>query len=165
MNITLSDATASDAPALAALRTAVAAHLTHDFGRGHWSSAVTETGVLHSLRHSRVFVAREAARIIGTLQLAVKKPWAIDPSYFKNCHRPLYLLGMAVDPSLQRRGLGRAMLEHVRRIARAWPADAVRLDAYDATAGAGLFYAKCGFQEVGRAIYRQVPLIYYELML
>jgi GNAT superfamily N-acetyltransferase len=72
---------------------------------------------------------------------------------------------MAVEPSLQRRGLGRAMLDDVRRIVRAWPADAVRLDAYDTLAGAGPFYAKCGFHEVHRATRRQIPFIYYELLL
>ena len=43
--------------------------------------------------------------------------------------------------------------------------DAIRLDAYDAAAGAGDFYAKNGFREVGRTKYRNAPLIYYELLL
>jgi hypothetical protein len=50
-------------------------------------------------------------------------------------------------------------------VARAWPSQAIRLDAYDADAGAGGFYAKCGFREVGRVTYRTVPLIYFELLL
>jgi hypothetical protein len=48
---------------------------------------------------------------------------------------------------------------------RAAGGDAVRLDAYDAVAGAGPFYEKCGFREVGRATYRITPLVYYELTL
>jgi hypothetical protein len=51
------------------------------------------------------------------------------------------------------------------KIVRNKAADAVRLDAYDAPAGAGGFYEKCGFLEVGRVIYRETPLIYYELLL
>jgi hypothetical protein len=43
--------------------------------------------------------------------------------------------------------------------------DAIRLDAYDAEAGAGPFYAKCGFEERGRVVYKGDPLIYYELLL
>jgi len=39
------------------------------------------------------------------------------------------------------------------------------LDAYDAQAGAGEFYRKCGFEEVGRVIYRGTPLIYFQLLL
>jgi hypothetical protein len=44
-------------------------------------------------------------------------------------------------------------------------ADAIRLDAYDGAVGAGAFYAKYGFKEVGRVVYRGTPLIYFELLL
>ena len=46
-----------------------------------------------------------------------------------------------------------------------WPSEAIRLDAFDAEAGAGGFYARCGFTEVGRVTYRKAPLMYYELLL
>ena len=72
---------------------------------------------------------------------------------------------MAVAPDRQGGGVGRALLAEAARVAAEWPADAVRLDAFDAVAGAGPFYAKCGFTEVGRASYRAVPLIYYELLI
>jgi hypothetical protein len=51
------------------------------------------------------------------------------------------------------------------RQARARPANAIRLDAFDAEAGAEGFYAKCGFLEVGRVTYRKAPLISFELVL
>jgi GNAT superfamily N-acetyltransferase len=72
---------------------------------------------------------------------------------------------MAVTPAKQRQGIGWRCMEEAKRIARAWPADAIRLDAYDAEAGAGPFYARCGCTEVGRVTYRNTPLIYYELRL
>ena len=72
---------------------------------------------------------------------------------------------MAVDPAVQRRGIGRQLLEAAASVARAWPADAIRLDTYDADAGAGPFYVKCGYREVGRASYRGTPHIYFELLL
>lgn len=50
-------------------------------------------------------------------------------------------------------------------MARAWPADGIRLDAYDAETGAGRCYAACGFEERGRVVYRANPLAYYELLL
>jgi GNAT superfamily N-acetyltransferase len=107
-------------------------------------------------------VARDDDRIVATLRLATKKPWAIDTAYFELVRRPLYLLDMAVEPSHQRRRLGSVLVEEAKKIARAWPADAIRLDAYDSPAGAGPFYQKCAFREVGRVRYREVPLIYYE---
>ena len=117
------------------------------------------------MRTGRVFVARQGAEIIGTLRLTTKKPWAIDTSYFSPCRKPLYLVAMAVTPAKQRQGIGSHCLEHAKRAAESWPADAIRLDAYDADAGAGRFYANNGFTEVGRTSYRNTPLIYYELLL
>ena len=58
---------------------------------------------------------------------------------------------MAVDPSRQGTGVGRRCIAEAVTICRAWPADSLCLDAYDADAGAGEFYRKCGFTEVGRA--------------
>jgi len=165
MDFTLQPATADDAAAIAELRTAVAEHLTRQYGRGHWSSTVSEKGVLYALRTSRVFVARDGNEILATLRLATKKPWAIDTSYFTTCRKPLYLHDMAVMPAMQRRGIGRRCLEEAKRLAKEWPADTIRLDAYDAEAGAGPFYARCGYTEVGRVSYRNTPLIYYELVL
>ncbi len=156
---------ADDAAVLAAIHTAVAEHLTREHGCGPWSTKTSEKGVLYAMRTSQVYVARQGPEIVATLRLATKKPWAIDTRYFANCSRPLYLLAMAVTPAKQRQGIGRRCLEEVERIAKAWPADAIRLDAYDADAGAGSFYARCGFTEVGRAAYRDAPLIYFERLL
>ena len=157
--------TADEAVTLAALHTAVAEELTRLYGRGAWSTKTSERGVLHAMRTSRVFVAREGAR--DCRHSATGDQEALGDRYplFFALHRPLYLVGMAVTPTRQRQGLGRKCLEEATRIARGWPADAVRLDAFDADAGAGGFYAKCGWSEVGRTSYRNTPLIYYEFLL
>jgi ribosomal protein S18 acetylase RimI-like enzyme len=165
MRITVRQATETEAPAIARLHTVVALSLTREFGIGHWSAGVSERGVLYAMRASNVYIVSHQTEVVATFQLATKKPWAIDTSYFTQSARPLYLTAMAVEPTSQRRGIGRAMLEQARGIARVWPGDAIRLDAYDSAAGAGGFYAKCGFTEVGRATYRGTPLIYYELIL
>ena len=165
MRLSFQPGVTDDAAELAALHTAVVDHLPSVHGRGPWSSKTSEKGVLYAMRNSRVFVAREGTEIVATLRLATKKPWAIDTSYFTACRKPLYLLAMAVTPARQRQGIGRQCMEEVKRIANAWPADAIRLDSYDADAGAGPFYARCGCTEVGRVTYRNAPLIYYELLL
>ena len=163
--VRLQPAVARDAPKLAALHTAVAEQLTNKHGRGPWSSKTSEVRVLHALRTKRVLVVRDGAEVVGTFGLTTKKPWSIDIRYFSDCQRPLYLLAMAIHPAKQRQGIGRRCLELAQEIATAWPADAIRLDAFDAGAGAGAFYATCGWTEVGRVLYRRVPLIYYELLL
>jgi GNAT superfamily N-acetyltransferase len=164
MDFSFQLATLDDAAPLVTLRSSVTDHLTKQYGRGPWSSKTSERGVLYAMRTSRVFVAREGPEVVGTFILATKKPWAIDIDYFTTCDRPLYLLAMAVTPAKQRQGVGRRCLEEAKRIAWEWPADAIRLDAYDAPCGAGDFYVCCGWSEVGRVVYRTTPLIYYELV-
>jgi GNAT superfamily N-acetyltransferase len=165
MKLSFSIATPADAPALAALHTSVAEDLTQRYGHSFWSTKTSEKGALLGIRRSRVIVARNGKTIVGTLSLPTKKPWAIDVSYFTQVEKPLYLIGMAVIPAMQRQGIGRRMLKEAVKHARTWPADAIRLDAFDADAGAGGFYAKCGFREVARVVYRKDPLIYFERVL
>lgn len=149
---------------IAGLQNAAAGALTARFGSGHWSTLVTERGAALTQRHARVRVGREGKRILTVLRLATKKPWAIDVSYFTPVKRPVYLTGMAVSVAHQGQGLGSRALEDACTIARQWPADAIRLDAYDAKAGAGGFYARRGFTECGRVVYKRDPLVYYELL-
>jgi GNAT superfamily N-acetyltransferase len=134
-------------------------------GKGHWSASGTEKGALREIRTSRVILARDGAAIVGTLSLGTRKPWAIAPEYFTPATRVLYLRDMAVAPAAQGHGVGRLLLAEAERVARAWPADAIRLDAYAGAVGAGGFYAKYGFKEVGRVVYRGTPHIYFELLL
>lgn len=164
MRLKLQPATPEDAEAIAALRNAVSDDLTFKHGKGWWTGHNTTAGVLFDLRNGMLFVALQRGEAVASLKLATKKPWAIDLKYFSKVTRPLYLTAMAVAPDLQRQGLGRACLAEAVKIARRARAGAILLDAYDhPAAGAGPFYAKCGFRETGRAAYKGVPLIYYEL--
>jgi GNAT superfamily N-acetyltransferase len=111
-----------------------------------------------------VLIARTGRKIVGTLTLQIRKPWAIDVAYFTPVKKAIYVINMAVMPDRQRSGVGRALLEHAVKVAGEISAEAIRLDAYDATAGAGQFYRKCGYTAKGGKIYRGVPLLYFELM-
>lgn len=156
-------ASSGDAAAIAALRLAAARELTAQYGRGTWSyAAESEAGVRADLNAAQVFIAREAGTIVATLRLSARSPYLRPFDFFAPCRHPLYLTSMAVGPKWQRQGFGRACLEEVKRIATQWPADALRLDAYDAPAGAGEFYRKCGFREVQRTPYNGTPLVFFE---
>jgi GNAT superfamily N-acetyltransferase len=158
------DAKLDDVAVIAGLQNAAAGALTARFGAGHWSSLVTERSAALSQLHARVRLGISEKRVLTVLRLATKKPWAINVSYFTPVKRPLYLTGMAVSVAHQGQGLGRLALEDAYTVARSWPADSIRLDAYDAPAGAVDFYLKCGFKERGRVVYRGDPLVYYELL-
>ena len=165
MQLTFRDATLKDVPAIAALQNAAAGALTARYGEGHWSLLSTERGAALAQRHARVRVGRAGKRILTVVRLATKKPWAIDVSYFTPVKRPVYLTGMAVSVAHRGQGLGRLAVEDALAVAKEWSADAIRLDAYDADAGAGPFYARCGFRERGRVVYKGDPLVYYEFLL
>ena len=165
MTLRFRDATAKDVAAIAALLNATAGALTVRFGEGRWSAMTSERSVELSLRHARLRVGVEKKRIVTTLRLATKKPWAIDVSSFTPARHPLYLTGMAVSVAHQRQGLGRAALEDARATAAAWSADAIRLDAFDAPAGAGGFYERCGYEARAQVVYKDDALIYFELVL
>jgi GNAT superfamily N-acetyltransferase len=151
-----------DIDAIVSVRVNAAEDLTERYGGGHWSGHATERGVAIDLRQGKVLVARYRSQVVGTLKISRRRPWAIDPSYFQAARRPWYLTNMAVDPAHQGKGIGRRCVLDAVRLAGEWDGDAVRLDAYDAEAGAGAFYLKCGFTEVGRASSRATPLIYFE---
>jgi GNAT superfamily N-acetyltransferase len=156
------DATPEDVPAIAGLHNATAGALTARFGPGPWSALVTERGSTLALRHARVRIGRDGKYLLTVLQLATRKPWAIDAAYFTPVRRPLYLTGMAVAVAQQGQGLGRLALDDARAVALEWPADAIRLDAFDADAGASGFYLRCGFTPRGRVVYKGDPLAYFE---
>lgn len=157
-------ASANDAVELVHLRNDAAQRLTELFGPGIWSHQISEKSIHNGLKSSKILTARWRGRIVGTLRLGTKKPWAIDPAYFTGVPRPIYLVDMAVLPAKQRQGVGRLLLAHALAWAWKWPGDAVRLDAFDADAGAGDFYLKCGFRPRGRIVYRETPLLYFEML-
>jgi GNAT superfamily N-acetyltransferase len=154
-----------DASAVATLRNATTADLTTRHGPGHWSTTVSPESVARGIATSHVIVALLNEQIIGTTRLVKKKPWAIDPTFFSPSNKPIHLVDMAVHPAHQRIGVGRLVLEAARATAAELGADAIRLDAYDAPAGAGPFYERCGYTPRGGKSYRGVPLRYYELLL
>ena len=165
MKLSIREAVAADVQEIAALRIAAADDLTQRFGNGFWSSNTTDKGVMLGINDGKVLIATQAGTIVGTLTLATRKPWAIDTAYFTKVKTPVYLTSMAVAPKLQGQGIGREMLVAAEAAVRKWPGQAIRLDAFDADAGAGAFYAKSGYKETGRTVFRDVPLIYYELLL
>ena len=150
---------------VAELHRITAGDLVQRFGTGPWKRGAGGAGIARALTRGKVLVGTVEGAVVASLTLSTQKPWAIDPGYFHVSHSPIYLTDMVVHPRHQRTGLGRTLLEAAAALGRVWPGDAIRLDAYDAAAGGGGFYRKCGYTEVGRKVYRGTPLIYYELLL
>lgn len=167
MNINLSIflATAEDAEAVADVITEASQDLTDKHGPGQWSAVATQRGILNNMSKARVLVAKVDNKVVGTLRLTASRPWVIDPAYFTPVHHPIYLVDMAVRPGYQRIGVGRALIEQAKAMAAALKGDSIRLDAYEGVAGAGGFYEKCGFTQMGLILYKKVPHIYFEWLI
>ena len=164
MDVTLEVATAEDAAAIAAVRHAAARELTARFGHGFWSGASdTVEGVRCEIASGEIFLARQGGGVAGTLRLSHRNPWLIAPDFFTAATRPAYLTSMAVAPKWQRQGMGRACLDACVGLLPG--CDALRLDSFDAPAGAMGFYEKCGFVPVRRGAYLGARLVWLERML
>jgi len=159
--ISIAVAKRSDAGALTALRSAVARDMTREFGEGHWSACPSRSQVLRQLRASHVLVAKHDDEIIGTVRLVRPVLGIFDSSSFTAVDRPLYVLGLAVAAECRGEGIGRLLMEAAKDRVRSSGAQALWLDAYEHRAGAGSFYAKCGFRKVGR-VSGELPLGYFE---
>jgi ribosomal protein S18 acetylase RimI-like enzyme len=163
--VSISLATPQEAAAIAEVISQAAHDLTVKHGQGHWSAVATEKGVLNGMSKAKVLVALNGGDVIGTLRLTSSRPWVIDPAYFTPVPRPVYLVDMAVRPGYQRLGVGRSLIEQAKTLSTALSGDSIRLDAYAGVAGAGGFYEKCGFTEMGQIVYKTVPHIYFEWLI
>lgn len=163
MSITISRAGPGDAEALTALRIAVARDMTDKHGTGPWSALPSRAVVVRQIRASHALIARSGGRTVGTVRLAWANPAVFDATFFFTpASAALYVLGLAVSPEHRGEGIGRSLMEESKRIAKDWPAEALWLDTYDHAAGAGEFYERCGFREVGSSVLNHLPLLYYE---
>jgi GNAT superfamily N-acetyltransferase len=163
MPIKLQPANLADVPGLVELRNSVNQNLASQFAGVIRAGVVSAKSISFAMSRSTVLVARYRGKPIATLALSTRKPWSIADSGAL----PEWMNGHVreIEGKGRRRKVCRRCIAQAIAYAQKWPATAIRLDAYDAQYGAGEFYRKCGFREVGRASYRNTPLIYFEMVL
>lgn len=143
----------ADARAIVALRCAVARQMTARHGEGHWSAMPSRAEVTRQMRASQVFVARVDGQLVGTVRLATVNPHSMRSAGFTPVPVALYVLGMTVSEDYRRMGVGRALLAACKDAAHSRRAAALWVDTYAGAAGAGSFYLRCGFRQVGSLHY------------
>lgn len=152
-----------DIPLARNILLAAAADLTARFGEGHWSGS-RGVGTLEKYVDAGTLQVIESDRAaVGTLRLTDRKIGFYKSTWF--AHPDAYLLDMALHPSRQSQGIGRLALREAESLAASVGLRALRLDAYAGPAGAGGFYAKCGYERVHTGEIRGVPLEYFEKLL
>ncbi len=145
------------------IRVRAAEDLTIRHGVGHWSHVTTLRTLRRRALEKQVLAVDRNGSLIGTFTVSAKKIGFYRNSWFANPDDPaLYLTDMAIHPNKQRMGVGRWCMAEIDNMARRDGLLAVRLDAYDAPAGAGAFYEKCGYRRVHHGSVNGTPLMYYE---
>jgi GNAT superfamily N-acetyltransferase len=175
MKLTIEEATPHDVTEILALRLAIGAHMQERYGDDRWAPPIHEGSVLRYFKGPRtrksdgetlikILVGKIRGEIVALTRMQTKKPWAFDLKYFTPGAKAVYLGDVEVSAKCQGQGFGTQLMAAVVDHARVWPVGAVRTSSYDGAAGAGPFYAKCGFRETGRVTYRTIPMIYFEMI-
>lgn len=136
----------ADARAIIALHEAIAARHRAVVGARPWRVPSVER-VVASLVPPVTLLARLGESVVATFRLDPAKGFC-GIARFTEVPRFVYLSDMAVAPTAQRKGIGRACLAEAERWARAHDAHAIRLDTNDDAVGARGFYAACHYREV-----------------
>ena len=97
---------------------------------------------------SRLILAESAGHLIGFAQLTMSAAHANVGTPAAEVNR-LY-----VHSRFARRGVGRELLRRIESVAATDGARHVWLTAWESNASALAFYARCGYGEVGRGLYR-----------
>lgn len=156
-------ATFVDARTIESIRRAAAADLTARFGVGAWSSVTSLRRIQQLAGRGQIYLVEEARVPVATFLLADRRPPFCRLDWFADRKAPAcYMRHFAVHPERQGRGVGRLVLAEIERLARARGAEALRFDAYRGEAGAGPFYAKCGYAHVHSGSVEGVALDFYE---
>lgn len=162
----LKQATADQLRELYALRKQAADDLSARFGSGHWGRVGSFRTMQEHQKQGLIYAGLRGQELVAMLRYSTQRPRFYRMEWFTDPDAPAgHLTQMAVRTDLQDSGYGRACVAAIEAIARRGGASYIRLDSYDAPAGAGEFYRKCGYQQVHRGEFNRVPLIYWEKQL
>jgi ribosomal protein S18 acetylase RimI-like enzyme len=142
--LSLRPATPADAPMLAEL---VAAAYGHYVARLGGPPRPMTDDYAEVVRRSRVTVAERGGEIVGLIVLGVD-----DEGFFID--------NVAVDPSHQGRGVGRALLEHAELAASSAGFDSIYLYTHERMTENMALYSRTGYVEYARRPHGDARLVY-----
>jgi ribosomal protein S18 acetylase RimI-like enzyme len=142
--VSLRPATAADVPRLAALVRAAYAHYVERLGEPPRPMTDDYAEVV---RTRRVTVAERGGEIVGLVVLGVD-----DEGFFVD--------NVAVDPSHQGIGVGKALLEHAELEALEEGFDSIYLFTHEAMVENLALYARTGYVEYDRRVHGEARIVY-----
>lgn len=97
--------------------------------------------VLESIRERQLYVAKLQGSIVGYVMVKIR-----DYDWSGVVKRKVMLIDeICVEQSLRGQGIGKAMMEDIHALARAFRCTDLQLGVYPQNDGAVAFYQKCGF--------------------
>jgi GNAT superfamily N-acetyltransferase len=128
-------ATPADAGAVYALLAAAGRALARE-GFRNWSEPYPLALLERAIAEGALFVAHDGGALVATYALRLAPPHAYDPEPWPEPSRTaMYLNRMAVEPELQRRGIGKQLLAAIHAHAVREGARAIRCDVVTASEG------------------------------
>ncbi len=159
-------AAAADLPAIIALLGRAIEHL-HANGIMQWSrGGYPEQRLAGDIASGSAWMWRQAGSIVayGVVDQAQEAQWEVVPFRDRSGrHRCVHRF--MVDPSLQGRGIGSAIMSWVEARGRAQGWTSIRLDAFAGNPISNRLYQRRGYQEVGRVRFGPIEGVVYELLI
>lgn len=154
----------TDAATIDRIQCECGAEITERLGPGHWSAASNVSGVRKTLKTKSVYlVQNEAGEPVATFSVGRKLPsfwpraiWQVPDA------EALGVFGLAVLPGHQRQGIGTWIMHTIEDLAREQGCRFLRLDAYEANPRSVAFYRKLAYEERGRIVVGNTPLLCFE---
>ena len=149
---------------------AAALELSLELGPGYWGKRASPRRTRERLIESDPgllekgwFVATLGDRVVGVMALATRPFRAWKKQLWARPDQPaLGVFDVAVDPAVQGRGIGRALMEFAEARAAAMGLPWVRLDAFAANPGSNAFYRRIGYVARGTVRAADIELVLYE---
>jgi GNAT superfamily N-acetyltransferase len=144
---------------------ACGADLAARLGLHHWDPPLPLEELREHARTREVYAVLDGSRLVGTFTVGLEAIPRYPREIFSAVEPALYLNRLAVLPSMQGRGLGRACMAEVESLARDRGARAVRFDAVAAYTGLRAFYRRLGYAERGPFRLGELPVECFEKLL
>ncbi len=120
-------------------------YMVETFGLMHWANPYSKEKIEQDIKQKDVYIVKNDGQVVATFMLSEETSY-----YFRDIpdENAVYLSKLAVNPHILNSGVGTACMNFIEKISRINNKSCVRLDVYDKSVQAVMFYFKLGFIEL-----------------
>lgn len=135
-----------------------------DKGVNQWSKPYPKELFLKDIEDGHVFYFLDNNEIIGTATLHTAKPYYYPSDLWNDEFKSWYLCRFAVPRSLKNKGFGRIIVSEIKKEAKNFKINRIRLDAVKSNSFLEKYYLKLGFCKVAEGVLFDSPSVFMEMM-